>query len=98
MKMSAEGEMHACVREGLGTLHPIVEHESKEYFGLDGHVGNEVVVTHADDSLAVLLRLFALLEHPLHELGGDAARGLLNVIALGGGIGEYLLVSMTMSL
>ena len=90
MEMSAEGEMHACVREGLGALHPIVEHESEEQLRLDGHVGNEVVVSHADDSLAIFLRLFALLEHPLHELGGDAARGLLNIVALGGDIGRIL--------
>ena len=90
MEMSAEGEVHTRVCESLGALHPIVKHESKEYFGLDGHVGNEVVVSHADDSLAIFLRLFALLEHPLHELGGDAARGLLNIVALGGDIGRIL--------
>ena len=87
VKMSAEDKVHTRVCESLGALHPIVEHESAEDFRFDGHVGNEVVVTHTDDGLAVLLRLFALLENPLHEFGGDAARGLLNVIALGGDIG-----------
>ena len=90
MEMSAEGEVHTRICKGLGALHPIVEHESEEQLGLDGHVRRKVVVTHADDGLAVFLRFFALLENPLHELGGYAAAGLLNVIALGGDIGGIL--------
>lgn len=47
---------------------------------------DKVVVSHAYDGLAVLLCLFALLESPLHKLGSEAAGGLLNIVALCGGI------------
>ena len=78
--MAGKHEVHACVRERLRALHPIVKHESTEYFGLYGHVRDDVVVTHTDDGLTVLLRLLALLEDPLHKLGGYPACGILNIV------------------
>ena len=86
MKMSAEGEVHSRVGKSLGALHPIVEHEGIEQLVLYRHVRDKVVVSHAYDGLAVLLCLFALLESPLHKLGSEAAGGLLNIVALCGGI------------
>ena len=80
VKMAGKHEVHACVRERLRALHPIVKHESTEYFGLYGHVRDDVVVTHTDDGLTVLLRLLALLEDPLHKLGGYPACGILNIV------------------
>ena len=86
MKMSAEGEVHSRVGKSLGALHPIVEHKGIEQLVLYRHVRDKVVVSHAYDGLAVLLCLFALLESPLHKLGSEAAGGLLNIVALCGGI------------